>query len=100
MGLYAQTDGKQHTTNNSSFTAIPGLSITLPEGVGTTAVVTLNVPFPYATGNNNPGGTFGVSINGAMSSVIAGFTYNEQQPPASGRVPTTLVVGIPLAMKA
>ena len=63
------------------------------------AIVTLNVPFPFATGNDNPGGTFGVSINGVTSTVIAGFTYNEKQPPAYGRVPTTLVVGVPLGPK-
>lgn len=99
MAMYAQTSGS-HSTNSSSFVAIPGLSITIPEGVGTVAIVILNVPFPYATGNSNPGGTFGISINGAMSPVIAGFTYNEPQPPAYGRIPTTLVVGVPLAMKA
>jgi mannose-binding lectin len=99
MALYAQTDGKQHTTNSSSWSTIPGLSISLPEGVDTTAIVILNVPFPYATGNSNPGGTFGIAINGAMSPVIAGFTYNEAQPPAYGRIPTTLVVGVPLTMK-
>ena len=100
MALYAQTDGKQHSTNNSAFTAIPGLSLTLPEGVGTVAIVTLNVPMPYSPGNNNPGGTFGISINGTMSPVVAGFTYNEQQPTSYGRIPTTLVVGVPLDMKA
>ena len=55
---------------------------------------------PYSPGNNNPGGTFGISINGTMSPVVAGFTYNEQQPTSYGRIPTTLVVGVPLDMKA
>ena len=100
MALYAQTDGKQHPTNSSSYAAIPGLSITLPEGVGTVAIVILNVPMPYATGNSNPGGTFGISINGTMSPAVAGFTYNEAQPASYGRIPTTLVVGVPLAMTA
>ncbi len=77
--------------------AIPGLSFTLPEGVGTVAIVTLNVPNPYAQGNKNPGGMFGISINGTMSPVVAGFTYNEAHPPTSGRIPMTLVVGVPLA---
>jgi hypothetical protein len=31
--------------------------------------------------------------------VQASFTYNEQQPPATGRIPTTLVIGVPLANK-
>ena len=55
---------------------------------------------PYATGNSNPGGTFGISINGTMSPAVAGFTYNEAQPASYGRIPTTLVVGVPLAMTA
>jgi len=98
MALYAQTSGT-HQTTSPVFTGFAGLSITIPEGVGTMAIVTLNVPFPFATGNDNPGGTFGVSINGVTSTVIAGFTYNEKQPPAYGRVPTTLVVGVPLGPK-
>ena len=78
--MYAQTE-RNELTSSSLFVAIPGLSITLPEGVGTMGLVFLNVPMPYATGNNTPGGTFGLSINGAMSPVVAGFTYNEQNPP-------------------
>jgi hypothetical protein len=95
MPLYAQTSGTQ-STNSDSFTPITGLSLTIPEGVDATAIIVLNVPFPFAQGNNNPGGSFGVTVNGALASVIAGFTYNEQVPPSSGRVPTTLVVGVPL----
>jgi hypothetical protein len=98
MALYAQTSGS-HQTTSPVFTDFAGLSITLPEGVGTMGIVTLNVPLPYATGNDNPGGTFGISINGTTSPVIAGFTYNEKQPPAFGRIPTTLVVGVPLGPK-
>jgi hypothetical protein len=93
--MYAQSSGNQ-STNSSSFEAIPGLSITLPEGVGTMGLVFLNVPNPYATGNDTPGGTFGISINGAISPVQASFTYNEQVPPSTGRIPTTLIVGVPL----
>ncbi|HYW62741.1 MAG TPA: hypothetical protein VE865_06035 [Bradyrhizobium sp.] len=95
MALYAQTSGT-HSTNSGTFVPIPGLSITLPEGVGTTAVITLNVPNPFAQGNNFPGGTFGISVNGTISPVQAVFTYNEQQPQSTGRIPTTLVVGVPL----
>ena len=96
---YVQTGGTL-TTNSSSFTPIPGLTLTIPEGVGTTAIVILNIPMPYATGNDTPGGTFGISLNGAVSTAIAGFTYNEAAPSAFGRVPTTLVVGIPLGTTA
>ncbi|GIQ74759.1 hypothetical protein [Bradyrhizobium sp. RD5-C2] len=96
MALYVQTSGTL-STNSASFTPINGLAITLPEGVGVTAIIILNVPFPYATGNDTPGGSFGITVNGVMSGVVAGFTYNEPVPQASGRVPTTLVAGIPLS---
>src|SRR3954453_1720705 len=95
MAMYAQTTGTQHT-NSGTFVPIPGLHITLPEGVGTTALVILNVPNPYAKGNNFPGGTFGISVNGTVSPVQAVFTYNEQVPQSTGRIPTTLVIGVPL----
>lgn len=95
MALYAQTSGTQ-STNSATFVPIPGLSLTIPEGVGTSALIILNLPFPYAQGNNNAGATVGITVNGALSSVISGFTYNEQVS-GSGRVPTTLVVSVPLA---
>jgi hypothetical protein len=95
MALYAQTTGTQQT-NSGSFVPIPGLSLTIPQGVGTAALVILNVPNPYASGNNFPGGTFGITVNGTVSPVQAVFTYNEQQPVSTGRVPTTLVVSVPL----
>jgi hypothetical protein len=98
MALYAQTSGLQQT-NSGTFVPIPGLTITLPEGVNTTALVILNVPNPYAKGNNFPGGTFGISVNGAVSPVQAVFTYNEQVPQSTGRIPTTLVVGVPLTQQ-
>src|ERR1700759_1965749 len=99
MAMYAQTSGTQSTTAGS-FVAIPGLSITLPEGVDTTAIVILNLPNPYAQGNNFPGGMLGISVNGTVSPVQASFTYNEQNPVSTGRIPTTLVVGVPLGQKA
>jgi len=95
MAIYAQTSGT-HQTNSGALVPIPGLSITIPEGVGVTALATLNVPNPYAKGNDFPGGTFGISVNGTVSPVVAVFTYNEQVPPSTGRIPTTLVVGVPL----
>src|SRR5262249_16629607 len=99
MPMYAQTTGSHYTTA-PVYTPIAGLSIVIPEGVGTMAIVILNVPFPYAEGTAYPGGNFGIAIDGKVSGVTAGFTYSEQKPLAFGRVPTTLVVGIPLALKA
>ena len=52
---------------------------------------------PYAEGNNYPGGTLGISVNGTVSPIQASFTYNEANPPSTGRIPTTLVVPVPLA---
>ena len=99
MALYAQTSGTQQT-NSGTFVPIPGLTLTIPEGVGTAALVILNVPMPYAQGNNYPGGTFGITVNGTALPVVAGFTYNDQNPGSTGRIPTTLVVSVPLANAA
>lgn len=98
MALYAQTTGTQQT-DSDSFVPIPGLSLTLPEGVGTSALVILNLPNPYATGKDYPGATVGITVNGILASVTGCFTYNEQVPSGTGRVPTTLVVSVPLAME-
>ena len=98
MAMYAQTSGT-HQTNSGSFVPIPGLSITIPQGVDAMAIVILNMPNPYAAGINFPGGTFGINVNGVTSPVQATFTYGEQAPGHVGRVPTTLVVGVPLSEK-
>jgi hypothetical protein len=97
MALYAQTSGTQQT-NSSTFVPIPGLTLTIPEGVGSAALVTLNLPNPYANGNNFPGGFFGISVNGAVSPVVACFTSSDLNPPDqnTGRSPTTLVISVPL----
>ena len=96
MALYAQTSGTQ-STKSGSFVPISGLTLAIPEGVGTSALIILNVPMPYATGNNYPGGTFGITVNGTALDVVASFTYNDQNPGSTGRIPTTLVVSVPLA---
>jgi Bc2l-C, N-terminal domain len=93
--LYAQSSGS-HSTNQAAWSAIPGLTIALPAGVGITAIIILNVPNPYAQGDNNPGGNFGVLVDKTVQPVTAAFTYNEQKPSSFGRVPTTLVLGVPL----
>ncbi len=93
---YAHTSGNL-STNSSSWTPIPGLAVKLPEGVGTNALLILNVPNPYATGNNYPGGSFGIQVNGQLQAPTATFTYNEQVPPSTGRIPTTLCMVVPLS---
>ena len=84
MALYAQTSGTQQT-NSATLVPIPGLSLTIPEGVGSSALVTLNLPNPYASGDNFPGGFFGISVNGALSPVVACFTSSVQNPTDTGR---------------
>jgi hypothetical protein len=72
--LNAQTSGTLNT-NSAQFTPIPGLSVKLPEGVNVLALVILNMPMSFAEGSNFPGATFGISVNGKTSPVVAGFTY-------------------------
>lgn len=96
MIVYAQTNDAL-STSSSSWTAIPGLAIEIPRGVGEMALLILNVPNPWATGTNYPGGNFGLEVNGAVQSAFASFTYNEQNPPSTGRVPTTLAIAVPLS---
>jgi hypothetical protein len=96
MIVSAQTSGTL-TTNSGSWTPITGLTVTIPQGVGVQALVILNVPNPFATGNSNPGGNFGVQVNGTVQSAFASFTYNEVNPPSTGRIPTTLTVPVALS---
>jgi len=96
MIVYAQTTGTQ-STNSGSWVPMPGLAVKLPEGVGEQALLILNVPNPYASGNNYPGGNFGLQVNGTLQSPFASFTYNEQVPPSTGRIPTTLCAVVPLS---
>jgi hypothetical protein len=93
--LYAQTSGTL-STNAAQFTPIPGLQLALPEGDAIIAAVTLNLSNPYAQGNNYPGATLGIAVNGQVLPTIASFTYGVQQPQSFNRMPTTLIVGVPL----
>jgi mannose-binding lectin len=97
--LNAQTSGKL-STNSGEFKPIPGLSLKLPEAVNVLALVILNLPMPFAEGSDYPGGTFGISVDGKVSPVVAGFTYGIQAPPSFNRMPTTLVVSVPLTQQA
>ena len=47
--LSAVTSGTQSTTS-TTFTQIPGLTLSLPEGVGVSALVILNLPMPSRKG--------------------------------------------------
>jgi hypothetical protein len=95
MIISASGTGTQ-STNSGSWAAMPSLSITLPGVVCESVFLILNVPCPYATGNDFPGGNFANAINGTVQAPYASFTYNEQQPQSTGRIPTTLTVVAPL----
>lgn len=95
---YAQTSGTQ-STSSASWTPIPGLALQLPRSVGDSALLILNVPNPYATGSNFPGGNFGLQVNGTILAPYASFTYNEQIPQSTGRMPTTLCAMVQLSSK-
>jgi hypothetical protein len=94
----AQSSGA-HSTSSSAYTAMPSLSIKIPGGVGETVLAILNVPNPFATGNNTPGGNFGIQVNGTLQPATATFSYNDAQPTSTGRIPTTLCVPIPVNSK-
>jgi hypothetical protein len=96
MAMYAQTSGP-HSTTSDSYVPIPGLAIKIPQGAGASALIILNLPYAFAEGPASPGGIFGIEINGVVSPVIGGFTSGTPIVPNTGRVPTTLVVNIPLA---
>jgi mannose-binding lectin len=98
MIISAQTSGS-FSTSNGSWTPIPGLVLNVPEIVGEAVLFILNVPNPYATGTDYPGGNFGIQYNGEMQGPFAAFTYSEQKPPTPGRVPTTLCVAAVLPAK-
>jgi mannose-binding lectin len=96
MAILSVTTTGTQSTSSGTFVHIPGLTLPLPEGVGISALIILSVPNPFAQGTDFPGGTFGIAVNGAVSPVQATFTYNEKVPQSTGRVPTTLVVAVPL----
>jgi hypothetical protein len=98
MIISAQSSGN-YSTSNSAWSAMPSLSVKSPGGVGETVLAILNVPNPYATGNDTPGGNFGIQVNGTLQPATATFTYNDKAPTSTGRIPTTLCVPIPVNSK-
>ena len=89
--------------NGTTFAPIAGLQLTLPEGeTSQHALMILNVPNPWALGDDYPGGQFGIVVDGVQQKPYATFTYEGQapQPPGCPRVPTTLVVTVPLKQQA
>ena len=104
---YVQSGTFLQQTNSNLWNPIAGLTLTLPvatPNVAVTALVTLNVPSPYAKGNNFPGCKFGLMINNATppDPPFADITsFSKIADPAdsersAGRVPVTLVKRIDL----
>jgi len=73
------------------------MTLDLPEASATQhhALIILNVPRPYAEGNDFPGVDFAINANGTVVAE-GGFTYSTKRPDAFGRMPFTLVVRVEL----
>ena len=84
--------GGDLSINLAQWTPIPGLVLRITQIVGEDVLFVLNGPSPYATGNDYPGGNFGIQFDGKLQGPFAAFTYSEQNPSSPGRVPTTLCV--------
>lgn len=103
--LYAQSLAQTQSTSSGNWEDMAGLVLTLPQRSNDEhfALVTLNVPNPYAKGGNYPGCNFALRVTpgNTLNWPYACFTsYNKVADPATaisaGRVPTTLVVRVPL----
>ena len=79
MIISAQSSGAQ-STSSSAWTPMPQLSIKIPGGVGEMVLVILNVPNPYATGNDNPGGNFGIEVNGTVQPALPPSHMKSNRP--------------------
>ncbi|OKP01095.1 hypothetical protein [Xenorhabdus eapokensis] len=87
-------------TSSQNYVDIPGLALNISEfsnSPGLTALITLNVPAPYASGNNFPGGNFIITTNLGEQLAFGVFTYSNKSPEAYGRMPLTLIAGYSLA---
>ena len=100
--LYAEFKGSQQFLGVP--TAIPNLSLMIPEGENTIALVILNVPAPYsviANFTNGRGGKFNIAVDGTILPEYAEYDYlnaiGSQNMPV--RMPTTLVVAVPMLLK-
>lgn len=95
--FYAETTGFLETASGTPVD-LPGLSVTIPSwsNRSDTALVTVNIPNPYAVGTNFPGGLFQVAVNGVIQKAISTFTYTQQVPASFARVPATLVTKVTL----
>lgn len=90
--LFKQVTGDP-TTNSGSFTEIEDLNLVLPAQTDSNAaLVTLNVPQPYAVGGESNGISYQLDVDG--HSQITGTWTNQNSQ--DGRSPFTLVTLVPL----
>lgn len=98
--LYAHSSPVQQTATTGLWEDIHGLTLTLPPANADAkqALVILDVPNPYAKGNDFPGSYFTIKVNGNIDATIpvACFTCFVQAPGNWGRQPTTLVARVKL----
>jgi hypothetical protein len=98
--IYVQTTGTQQVSVVFNPVAIPGLTLTLPQGAGENALVILNAPNVLVAGSvaYTNGGQFFISVNGAISPTVASVSY--YTPSMGGdprqRASATLVLPVPL----
>jgi len=93
---YAQISSAPNV-NSNQFVDIPGLTFDLPPASSAqqVALITLNVPTPFAEGTDFPGLDFAININGQIAA-SGTFTYSIRRPESFGRQPFNLVVRVGL----
>ncbi|OTA16248.1 hypothetical protein Xvie_02018 [Xenorhabdus vietnamensis] len=87
-------------TSSQNYVDIPGLMLDVSKysnSPGLTALITLNIPTPYSSGNNYPGGNFIIITDQGEQLAYGGFTYSNKTPEAYGRMPFTLITSCSLA---
>lgn len=90
--LFRQVTGDP-TTNSGSYTDIEDLNLILPAQTDSNAaLVTLNVPQPFADGGESNGIAYQIDVDG-RSQITGTWTNQSSQ---NGRSPFTLVTMVPL----
>jgi len=97
--FYAETNAAL-STNSAAPVDFPGLTVTIPAWSyrPKNALVTVNIPSPFAIGYDFPGGVFLVAVNGVIQNNAAAgvFTYSQRNPESYSRIPVTLVTKVAL----
>ncbi|WGY70489.1 fucose-binding lectin II [Burkholderia cepacia] len=100
MPIFSASINSAPVITSEAYVDIPGLHLDLTKEKDTIRdgklLVTLNVPTPYATGDNYPGIYFAIATDKGVAAEGC-FTHSEKAPATSGRSPFTLVVAIDVA---